>query len=117
MRKLGTVPGAGGVPVPDPDKGDLPEADLEFARTQPLMGAPDIIYEPTASINPADPRTSRVEYYKAAKVMKVYWGDGGTPYQYYDVTLSQMKSMMDVKSPGRKIRRVFDNHVYGPVEG
>jgi KTSC domain-containing protein len=93
------------------------EADLrrDMFQTQVLpTKKPDISYEPTQSSNPDDPRTAAMQYWQDAQVMRVEWGDGGTPYLYYEVTKEEASRFADVKSPGRFINRVLNGKPYGP---
>lgn len=66
------------------------------------------IYEPTPSTYSSwdgHPRTIKAEYYANARIMTVYWGDGGAPYDYFDVSKEKWRSFKNVKSPGRWVNR------------
>jgi hypothetical protein len=91
--------------------GHLRLPDFDVSR----LGAPDAIYEPTATSNPNDPRTASMSYWREERKMLVRWGDGGVPYVYDDVDPSEWRRMLRVKSPGRMINRVFNSKPYGPV--
>ena len=91
-------------------------AEEKFGTVAHLIGgSPDVIYEPTRSSNPADPRTARMEYYKAARVVKVFWGDRGTPYVYMDVDPALWNRWLKSASPGRMINRVLNGKPYMPA--
>lgn len=79
-----------------------------------IGGSPDVVYEPTKSSNPSDPRTARMEYYRAARVVKVYWGDGGNPYVYMDIDNSLWTRWLKSASPGRYINRILVGKPYMP---
>lgn len=76
--------------------------------------AADVLIQPTDSSNPGDPRTSAMRYWKDEQVVQVEWGDGGAPYNYYEVTPDQWRNLSKVKSPGRAINRWLNGHPYGP---
>lgn len=96
-----------------PSRYDL--AEEQFANVAHLIGgSPDVIYEPTRTINPADPRTARMEYYKAARVVKVSWGDQGRPYIYLEVDPALWNRWVKSASPGRMINRVLNGKPYMP---
>lgn len=79
------------------------------------IAGPDIVYDPVATSNPTNPRCRRMEYYKPQQTLLVEWGDGGTPYAYYGVTLSEMRRIMRYKSAGKAINNVLAGKPYGPV--
>jgi hypothetical protein len=77
---------------------------------------------PTATSNPADPRTARAGYQPATQRMRVWWGDGGTPYDYFDITPQEwhtfaQQAAMPGGSPGKWINAIGNSHSYGPVNG
>jgi hypothetical protein len=75
------------------------------------------VYEPTPSTytsHDGHPRTSRAEYYPESYILRVFWGDEpGNAYNYYDVSRTEWASFRRVKSPGKYINRVLNNHTYG----
>jgi len=75
-----------------------------------------ITYAPTSSSNPADPRTSAAGYDPVTQTMRVEWGDGGVPYNYYNVTPQEWELFQRVESPGKLINAMFNSKNYGPVE-
>jgi hypothetical protein len=87
------------------------EQDIFMTRPQ---GAPDLVYVPTQTSNPSDPRTASAQYWKDAQVLRVEWGDNGTPYQYFGVTPSEARRFIKSRSPGRFINRVLNDHPYAP---
>lgn len=95
----------------------LPEAEAillarQLARAQP---EPDDTWAPTPSSNPRNPRTSGASYYSTTQTMVVEWGDGGTPYAYYDVPMQTWNAFKETDSPGRFINAVLNNYQYGPI--
>ena len=95
-------------------KGANDEAQINLDRALPLMGAPDETYSPTRTSNPSDPRIQGMSYYKLARVVTVYWGDGGPPYNYYAITPALWSRWKKSASPGRFINRVLTGMVpYG----
>jgi len=95
-------------------KGHSPEAQLLRDRFEAVAGAPpDDVYSPTASINPADPRTTAMFYWRAQRVVNVSWGDGGAPYNYYNVSPGTWEALKKAPSPGQFINRVLNSHEYG----
>ena len=96
-----------------PTQKDL--AEEQFGNVAHLIGgAPDVVYEPTRSSNPSDPRTARMEYYRAARVVKVYWGDLGRSYLYFQIDPALWNRWMKSSSPGRFINRVLIGKSYMP---
>lgn len=71
------------------------------------------VYFPTKTINPADPRTSQAEYYPIAQTLVMHWGDGGRPYNYYNVTPQEWQALRRAPSPGKYINKVLNYHPYG----
>lgn len=84
-------------------------------QTDAVAGEVPITYQPTASSKPEDPRTAAMGYDPSTQRMLVQWGDGGTPYYYYDVTPQEWSAMQKTSSPGKMINRLFNHHNYGPV--
>jgi hypothetical protein len=89
--------------------------DLAPGFDPATAGAPDVIYSPTATSNPSDPRTSGFSYWKDHRTLVARWGDGGTPYYYSDVDPSEFRRLTRSKSPGRFINRVLNSKPYGPI--
>jgi len=86
-----------------------------FYATKP--GAPDIEYAPTQTSDRSNPRTAAMQYWHDQQVMRVSWGDGGTPYLYYDVTPDEAKRFTKSTSPGRFINGNLNYKPYGPDAG
>lgn len=97
------------------------EADLHLERfQQEAGGSPDWVISPSSSSNPNDPRTAAAAYWKSAQTLQVSWGDGGTPYNYYEVTPSEasgFKKAATYGSPGKYINRRLNSHPYGKAYG
>lgn len=72
--------------------------------------------DPTATTNPARPRTLQAGYYRdrdeSTGVLRVRFRDG-TPWEYHDVPPNVWRNFRRVKSPGRFINRVLNNYPYG----
>lgn len=90
-------------------------AEEQFGNVAHLLGgAPDVVYDPTRSSNPPDPRTARMEYYRAARVVKVFWGDAGVAYVYMGIDPALWTRWMKSASPGKMINRVLNGKPYMP---
>jgi hypothetical protein len=102
---------------PHHQPGVMPDAEsVALARQQArVQDEPDRVYAPTASSNPANPRTSAASYYSQTQVLLMEWGDGGVPYAYYDVTPQEWDAFTRADSPGRFINNVLNEHNYGPA--
>jgi hypothetical protein len=75
---------------------------------------------PTATSNPEDPRTAKAGYQMITQRMRIWWGDGGVPYDYFDVTPQEWHSFaqqaaMPGGSPGKWINAIGNSHEYGPI--
>lgn len=95
------------------DKTRSEELDEEYGPVTPSL-------MPTATSNPADPRTAQAGYQPATQRMRVWWGDGRVAYDYFNVTPQEWHSFcqqaaMPGGSPGRWINAVGNSHSYGPV--
>jgi hypothetical protein len=88
-------------------KGADDQAQILLDRATPNMSAPDETYGPVRTSNPSNPRVSAMSYYKLAQVVTVYWGDGGAPYNYYNITPALWSRWKKSASPGRFINRVL----------
>lgn len=79
-----------------------------------LLDFPQI--DPTATTNPARPRTLQAGYYKdrdeTTGILRVRFRDG-TPWEYYDIPPNVWRNFRRVKSPGRFVNRVLNNYPYG----
>lgn len=73
----------------------------------------DVLYEPTATSNPGDPRTHAARYWRDERVLQIEWGDGGVAYNYYQVSPEEWRRFVRVKSPGRFVNRVLNAKPYG----
>jgi hypothetical protein len=96
----------------------MPDAEAEnlAQETDDASGEVQITKSPMATSNPQDPRTAASGYDPVTQRLKVEWGDGGTPYYYYDVTPQEADMFMNqVDSPGRFINAVLNGKNYGPV--
>lgn len=71
--------------------------------------------DPTATTNPARPRTLQAGYYRdrgdPTGVLRVRFRDG-TPWEYFDVPPNVWRNFRRVKSPGRFINRVLNQYPY-----
>jgi hypothetical protein len=76
---------------------------------------PDVIYEPTMTSDPNRPRTVAARYWRDERVMEVSWRDGGTPYNYYEVSPADWRRFTTSRSPGKLINRFFNSKPYGPA--
>lgn len=95
---------------------ETPEAEtLRILGNQQRGGPVQITYFPTPTSDPSDPRTAAAGYDKETQTLRVEWGDGGAPYNYYNVSPSEWRNFRRVKSPGRAINRVLNAHPYGPA--
>lgn len=100
-----------------PESTPPPVHELLRDETDEERGGPvDITIAPTPSSNPPDPRTAAMGYDPVTRVLRVEWGDGGTPYNYYGVTKEEWRSIKRVKSPGKFINRRLNGHIYGPAD-
>lgn len=100
--------------------------DEQFGPIEPSI-------KPTATIEPRDKRaqmnewgakgrTAAAGYQPASQRMRVWWGDGGTAYDYFNITPQEWHSFaqqaaMPNGSPGRWINQVGNMHEYGKVNG
>lgn len=75
------------------------------------------VCSPTPSSNPSDPRTSSAEYYRESQILRIYWGDNGPAYNYYDVSPTEWAGFRRRKSPGRWVNAVGNYHDYGLAGG
>lgn len=82
----------------------------EFNQREQLV--PDWIYEPTQTTNRARPRTREAKGWIDEGVIQVTFRDGDV-YNYYDVSRDEMRRFTKVKSPGRFINRILNEHPYG----
>jgi len=92
-----------------------PESILLSRQARRAQPNPDETYSPTATSNPANPRTSAASYYSTTQTLVIEWGDGGVPYAYYDVPPQIWQAFRDADSPGRFINAVLNGYAYGPI--
>lgn len=94
------------------------EAELLAQQTDEVAGAPPWGNGTSMpSSNPPNPRTRYSDYDPVTQRLYVEWGDGRTPYYYYDVTPQEADMFQNqVDSPGRYINAVLNFKNYGPVE-
>ena len=83
-----------------------------FVNSSNPDDGPDDTYSPTDSSNPDDPRTASMFYYATAEVVRVEWGDGGTPYLYFKVNQATWDAWKETESPGRFINNQLRSHRY-----
>lgn len=130
MRRTGAAPAA-------PAAGRLPTAQELLERTAPrpstgamptaaeLLGdwesvTPEgeddyAIYAPTASSEPARPRTLEMTYSPSRQILRVVYRNGGT-YEYYDFPRALWAQVKRVKSPGKFLdRRVLGAYKFTKV--
>jgi hypothetical protein len=96
----------------------LPDAEAELlaGQTDRVAGDVKITYRPTPSSNPGNPRTAGAGYDPVSQRLAVTWGDGRTPYYYYDVPPQVWDGFLKADSPGKYINSVLNNFAYGPVD-
>ena len=83
-----------------------------FVNSSNPDDGPDDTYSPTDSSNPDDPRTASMLYYATAEVVRVEWGDSGTPYLYFKVNQATWDAWKETESPGRFINNQLRSHRY-----
>jgi KTSC domain len=111
-----TMMSVGVMPHHSAEKMDHVEGRLMAEVTDAAGGHVEISRSPNPSINPEDPRTSGDGYDPLTQRLRVDWGDGGTPYYYYDVPPQVFAAYRRAASPGRFINAVLNNYEYGPIE-
>jgi hypothetical protein len=116
MEGIGRQPHHFLPPAPSERKMTDAEADLLADQTDAVAGRVPITYSPTATSNPADPRTAAAGYDPVTQRLLVEWGDGGTPYYYYDVPPQVWDSFQNADSPGKFINAVLNKYNYGPID-
>lgn len=96
----------------------MPDAEAELLADQldTVAGPVEISYAPTRTSDPSNPRTSGAGYDPATQRLMVEWGDGGTPYYFYDVTAQEWDGFRKAASPGKFINTVLNAKNYGPVD-
>jgi KTSC domain len=100
-----------------PQSTPTPEHELLRDETDEQRGGPvPISIAPTPSTDPSNPRTAAMGYDPDTQVLRVEWADGGTAYNYYDVTKEEWRGIRRVKSPGKFINRRLNGKLYGPAE-
>lgn len=109
MSQLGMHPAHTDKRMSDSEAEDLAQ------QTDAVAGEVPVDNAPTPSSNPPDPRTAATGYDPSTQRMLVQWGDGGTPYYYYDVTPQEYELMLHTDSPGKLINRLFTHKNYGPI--
>lgn len=99
------------------DKRKMPDAEAELLaqQTDDVAGRVEISYAPTNTSNPQDPRTAAAGYDPSTQRLLVEWGDGGTPYYYYDVTPQEWDAFQRADSPGKFINAILNEKNYGPI--
>lgn len=90
--------------------------DAWYLAEQQMAGSPvDIYGPPVRSINPADPRIRMMEYWRNAQMVKIYWGDGRTPYIFLEIPPALWTQWKLTASPGRFINRNLAGKPYMPA--
>lgn len=90
--------------------------DAWYLAEQQMAGSPvDIYGPPVKSINPKDPRIRMMEYWRNAQMVKVYWGDGGTPYIFLEIPPVLWGLWKLTASPGRFLNRNLRGKPYMPA--
>ncbi len=116
MEGIGTQPHHYLPPAPSERKMTDAEADLLADQTDAVAGRVPVTYAPTATSNPADPRTSAAGYDPVTQRLYIEWGDGRTPYYYYDVPPQIWDAFTQANSPGKFINAVLNRYNYGPID-
>jgi hypothetical protein len=93
------------------------EADEAWFAAEPKMAfSPVITYgPPVRSSKPSDPRIDMMEYWRNARMVKVYWGDHKTPYVFFEIDISLWVRWRSSASPGKFINRVLRGKPYMPA--
>lgn len=92
-------------------RADAINNQLEDTEEQPE------IYAPTSSSNPSDPRTSAAHYFRQARVLQIFWGDGGPSYYYADVSPTEWAGFRRRNSPGKWVNEVGNYKDYSLASG
>lgn len=66
-------------------------------------------------------RTAAAGYQPATQRMRIWWGDGRVPYDYFSITPQEWHSFcqqaaMPGGSPGKWINAIGNSHEFGPIE-
>lgn len=89
--------------------------DAWYLAEQQMAGSPvDVYGPPVKSINPKDPRIAMMEYWRNAQMVKVYWGDGKTPYIFLEIPPALWTQWKLTASPGRFLNRNLSGKPYMP---
>jgi hypothetical protein len=89
--------------------------DAWTAAEEKMAGSPFDLYGPPArSSDPSNPRIYMMEYWQAAQMVKVYWGDGGRPYVFFGISQPLWTQWKLSASPGRFLNRNLAGKPYMP---
>lgn len=90
--------------------------DAWSVAEEQMTGSPVYMYgPPVKSSNPGNPRISMMEYWRNARMVKVYWGDGKRPYVYFEIDPPTWTRWRLSASPGRFINRILVGKPYMPA--
>lgn len=90
--------------------------DAWFAAEPKMPFSPVYRYgPPVRTSKPSDPRCYMMEYWRNAHMVKVWWGDHGTPYVYFDIDMALWVRWKASASPGKFINRVLAGKPYMPA--
>lgn len=78
-------------------------------------GQVDLYGPPVKSSKPSDPRIRMMEYYREAQMVKVYWGDGGKAYVFFEISPQLWALWKLTASPGRFLNRNLSGKPYMPA--
>lgn len=90
--------------------------DAWYLAEQKMGEGPVHVYgPPVRSSAPGNPRISMMEYWREARMVKVYWGDGGTPYVFLEIDPPAWMRWRLSASPGKFINRTLAGKPYMPA--
>lgn len=87
----------------------------EIAEEQMAGSEVDRYGPPVRSINPKNPRIRMMEWWRGANMVKVYWGDGRTPYVFFEISQPLWTQWKLSASPGRFLNRNLAGKPYMPA--
>jgi hypothetical protein len=85
-------------------------SEFEAELAEPVKDIPFTVY-PTATINPARPRTKAAGYDRETETLRIMFREGAV-YDYHDVTANEWKDIKRVVSTGKFINRRLDAKDY-----
>jgi hypothetical protein len=105
---------------------ELRRAKTDVALQMALAGNDSRLlpYRPTATSDPARPRTMAAGYDSRSRTLRVRFRgpkdgdhyDDGVGYEYYNVPPNVWRNFRRVQSPGRLINRTLNNYPYAPAD-